>query len=246
MNNFHNYNTQNPNSNNKFSQRVFYNKEDPLNNTIIREKAQKIVSITEMGSNTNSVRRIYQNNKDANFSVNAKNSSYLDKRSQENNNQNEKNLNSENNSGNNRSHTNVNRYTIEDNDNFLEYEREKRNILEGKIFHETEDWTDLLKQSNMTREEFNFYSKNRGLSKIIELIENLNKLLRDKNFQIKILLEENKNLNIKNEDLNKENMTLNTQNMHLLKENIKYNNDYYRNTKGDTGMDSSMVKNSNL
>lgn len=148
-----------------------------------------------------------------------------------------------NNNNGNRSPNNNNRYS-EENDTYIEFEREKRNILEGKVNNETEDWTDLLKQSNMNREEFNYYSKNRGLAKIIDLIENLNKLLRDKNFQIRILLEENKNLNFKNEELIKENSALNKQVLLLLKESIKnpVKTNGNRNTKGDTLLDSSMVK----
>jgi len=102
----------------------------------------------------------------------------------------------------------------------------------------------MLKLSNMNREEFNFYSNNRGLSKIIDLIENMNKLLRDKNFQIRILLEENRSLNRKNEELDKENITLNAQNMALLKQSIrKSTNTDAKNTKGDMGKDSSIVIN---
>jgi len=114
--------------------------------------------------------------------------------------------------------------------------------LEGKVLNESEDWNDILKQSNMSREEFEYYSKNKALAKIVDLIENLNKLLRDKNFQIRILLEENKNLNHKNDGLNNENIALNQQNMIYLKESIKYT-DAKNKTKGDTGteIDSSMV-----
>lgn len=215
-----------------------------MNETVVRDKAQKIVSVTEISSNTNSVRRIiHNNNKNANNNNlnNNRNLTDFDRRKEDLNE--ERNCNSENIYYNNNGNRFQNNEYLEENYNYLEYEREKRNILEGKVNNETEDWTDLLKQSNMTREEFNYYSKNRGLVKIIDLIENLNKLLRDKNFQIRILLEENKNLNTKNEELNKENVTLNQQNMLLLKESIKNSNitDQNKNTKGDTGMDSSMV-----
>jgi hypothetical protein len=269
INNLNNNNSHNPassknlnnnNNNNKYSQRLnFINKEEASNLIIVRDKAQKIVSVTEMGGNTNSVHRIIHCDKDS--------------KNNNNNNNNNNNFTNNNNNNNNNRHltecdnrkkeypkiqNNSNReatyynngesspnkhYSLEENNNYLEYEREKRNILEGKVNNESGDWTDLLKQSNMNREEFNYYSKNRGLAKIIDLIENSNKLLRDKNFQIRILLEENKDLNLKNEDLDKENTALNQQNMHLLRESIiqSTNNDGFKYTKGDKGMDSSLV-----
>lgn len=194
------------------------NKDEGTCPTVVRDKAQKIVSVMEMSSNRNSVRRITPH-KDGNSYINTNNLSEIDKKNKL---------------------ASPHEKTSESPNAINDTEKEKFNFFDGKHFNETEDWNDLLKQSNMSKEEFLYYSKNRALIKIMELIENMNKLLRDKNFQIKILLDENKNLNEKNEDLNKENMLLNKQNMHLLKESIKYN-EGYKHTKGDTGMDSSMV-----
>lgn len=203
-----------------------------------------MISITELGSNTNSVRRIIPSNKDINNKSNnyRKNLTDYENRKKQNPENNNYNSNSEANEYYDEEKSPNNKFSIEENDNYLEYEREKRSIIEGKKNNESEDWADMLKQSNMTREEYNYHAKNRALIKIVDLIENLNKLVRDKNFSIRILLEENKNLNVKNEELNKENISLNKQIMNLLKESIKNtsNNDA-KTTKGDTGIDSSMV-----
>ena len=269
INNLNNlYNSHNPassknlnNNKNKYSERLnFINKEEASNLTIARDKAQKIISVTEMGGNTNSVRRIIHCDKDSkNNNNNTNNNNKFINNNNNNNNNNrhltecdnrkkeypkiQNNSNREANYYNNGESSPNKHCSVDENNNYLEYEREKRNILEGKVNNESGDWTDLLKQSNMNREEFNYYSKNRGLAKIIDLIENSNKLLRDKNFQIRILLEENKNLNLKNEYLDKENTELNQQNMNLLRESIKQstNNDSYKYTKGDKEMDSSLV-----
>ena len=77
-------------------------------------------------------------------------------------------------------------------------------------FHtfESEEWLEILKMVNITPEEIDRFAKNKMLSKIIEAIEVLNKLLLDKNLQIRLLEKENELLNGKNAELNKENMRL--------------------------------------
>ena len=222
----HNYNSIN--SKNRISQRL---NRDDTPNTLVRSNTQKIISVTEMGNVTNSVRKINNNNNiDKNIiSLNANNLTDIERR-------NNKNL----------IDRNLEKLTNPNNNNNYDYEeeceKEKKEILMGKVLNETEDWTDALKQSNLSREEFMFYSKNRGLAKIVDLIENLNKLIRDKNFTIRILLEENKALNQRNEDLIKDYGLVNHQNMHLLKESLKNGQNQNKNNRIDTAMDSSMVK----
>jgi hypothetical protein len=123
--------------------------------------------------------------------------------------------------------------------------------INKKFLNETEDWKDILKESNLTKDEYNYYSTNKIHKKIFEVVEVLKKLLLDKNLTIKILSCENKNLNKKNEELNKENIKLANQNMKLLKDSIflKDNNNINK-SKGlkslkDNIQDSSMVNLSN-
>lgn len=56
------------------------------------------------------------------------------------------------------------------------------------------------------------------LSRVIEAIEMLNRLLCDKNLQVRLLSHENESLNQKNFQLNKENINLFQQTLDLKKE----------------------------
>jgi hypothetical protein len=73
---------------------------------------------------------------------------------------------------------------------------------------ESEEWLEILKMINITPEEIDRFSKNKMLCKIIDAIEILNKLLIDKNLQIRLLENENQLLNKKDTELNRENMRL--------------------------------------
>lgn len=79
-----------------------------------------------------------------------------------------------------------------------------------------------MKIIGLTLEEFDCFLNNKGLSKLIEALELLNRLLNDKNLQIKILEDENEYLNSKNFNLNKENIFLFQQNIELKKHLEKY------------------------
>lgn len=74
-----------------------------------------------------------------------------------------------------------------------------------------------MKIIGLTLEEFDSFLNNKSLGKLIEALELLNRLLNDKNLQIKILEDENENLNKKNYELNKENIFLFQQNIELKK-----------------------------
>jgi hypothetical protein len=120
-----------------------------------------------------------------------------------------------------------------------------------------EEWIETLKNSNMTQDEFVRYSKNKLMSKLVDALEYLYKIIMDKNVQIRILTSEVEDLNMKNMDLNKENMILYETNEQLIREkeadgcrrcekirrlNTNSNINTFM-TKGDTGMDSSMTNN---
>ena len=74
-----------------------------------------------------------------------------------------------------------------------------------------------MKIIGFSLEEFDIFLNNKSLGKLIEALELLNRLLNDKNLQIKIFQDENENLNKKNYNLNKENIFLFQQNIELKK-----------------------------
>jgi hypothetical protein len=110
-----------------------------------------------------------------------------------------------------------------------------------------EEWIEILRHSGLTPEELDRMGKNKMMSRIIEAIEMLNRLLIDKNLQIRLLEQENENLNTKNFSLNKENISLFQQNIELKKE-LQKTLDSMLNYKGGLkdskkkkNVDSSMV-----
>ncbi len=120
-----------------------------------------------------------------------------------------------------------------------------------------EEWIETLKNCNMNQDEFVRYSKNKLMSKLVDALEYLYKIIMDKNVQIRILTGEVEDLNMQNMDLNKENIILYETNEQLIREkeadgcrrcekirrlNTNSNLNTYM-TKGDTGMDSSMTNN---
>ncbi len=84
---------------------------------------------------------------------------------------------------------------------------------------ENEEWNEILKSLQITREELKKLRSSPALAKLFEALEMLNKLVSEKNFQIKILEKENENLNKKNTDLNNENIRLISENNQLTSKN---------------------------
>jgi hypothetical protein len=82
---------------------------------------------------------------------------------------------------------------------------------------DNEEWLDILRHSGLTPEELDRLSKNKAYTKLIEAIEMLSRLLVDKSSQIRLLEQENENLNYKNINLNKENINIFQQNIDLKK-----------------------------
>jgi hypothetical protein len=116
--------------------------------------------------------------------------------------------------------------------------RSSNNIIPVKNPTSNEEWIEILKLSGLTPEELDRMGKNKMMFRIIEAIEMLNRLLCDKNLQIRLLEQENDNLNQKNISLNKENISLFKQSMDLKRElqnfiNKKYNR---KETEGDSSM----------
>jgi hypothetical protein len=114
--------------------------------------------------------------------------------------------------------------TLDNKNNISEMSKKKKSLydeierLEGikkstkelneKEFDLTSEWFDTLKHCNMSQEEYVNYCKNKKTQKLTDVIEYLYKYLIDKNLQIKLMDEENEQLNIENLRLNKENIEL--------------------------------------
>lgn len=109
---------------------------------------------------------------------------------------------------------------------------------------ESKEWNDLLRLCNLTKKELYAYSRSKYTSKLIDFLECVNKLIIDKNYQINLLLEENRLINKRNEELNKENIILIQQNINIVKKshlvNIPATDDFNKNLADDSN--ASMVK----
>lgn len=71
------------------------------------------------------------------------------------------------------------------------------------------EWTDTLKFSNMTQDEYSKFCDNKRYAKLTDAIEYLYKVVVDKNIQIGFLTEENDCINADNIKLNRINIELN-------------------------------------
>ena len=91
-------------------------------------------------------------------------------------------------------------------------------------YTQSEEWIEILKLCGLTPEELDRLARNKMMSKVVEAIEMLNRLLVDKNLQIRLLEQENASLVQKNFSLNKENISLFQQSIVLKKELQKYIN----------------------
>ena len=80
--------------------------------------------------------------------------------------------------------------------------------ISEKEFDLTSEWFEALKSCHITQEEYANYCKDNSISKLTDLIEYLYKYVIDKNIQIKLIENENEELNLENLKLNKENIDL--------------------------------------
>jgi hypothetical protein len=89
--------------------------------------------------------------------------------------------------------------------------------------HTTEEWGDILKNINITNDSLERLGKNPTFSKVLDALELMNKVVVDKNMQIKIINTENENLNRKNSSLIEENMKFSN---NLMKAKAEMTNQY--------------------
>ena len=80
--------------------------------------------------------------------------------------------------------------------------------ISEKEFDLTSEWFEALKSCHITQEEYANYCKDNSISKLTDLIEYLYKYIIDKNIQIKLIENENEELNLENLKLNKENIDI--------------------------------------
>jgi hypothetical protein len=128
--------------------------------------------------------------------------------------------------------------------NYEDYEENNR--VKKEVIDFADDWVETLKNCNITQQEFLKLSKNKLMTKLIDIIEYLYKLFQDKNLQIRILSSEIEDLNLKNLELNKDNIFLSEQQNKAIKNEKSFcelcnKSLFFRaiKTKGDTGMDTS-------
>jgi hypothetical protein len=107
----------------------------------------------------------------------------------------------------------------------------KATLFNRKYYELEEWWLEALKLSNMDINDFKKLKSNKAFAKIVDLIENLNNVVLDKNFQISLIEKENGMLNEKIETVNKENINLYQQ----LKDIV--------NTKDDSSMHNNLSNN---
>ena len=80
--------------------------------------------------------------------------------------------------------------------------------ISEKEFDLTSEWFEALKSCHITQEEYANYCKDNSVTKLTDLIEYLYKYIIDKNIQIKLIENENEELNLENLKLNKENIDI--------------------------------------
>lgn len=99
----------------------------------------------------------------------------------------------------------------ENNNTSIIYKNEKYDEKSNEINKEkseTKEWLDILKSIDLSPNELERFSKNTDISKIIDGIELLNRVVMEKNMHIRLLVKENDDLNVKNTSLNNENISL--------------------------------------
>ncbi len=125
-------------------------------------------------------------------------------------------------SNNNYSTNNQYTATIDDSNKLTSLENSKRLFdISMSQKHMAIEWVDILKVIRMTNEEIELLSKNAAFSKVIDGLELMNKVVIDKNMQIKVINSEIDNLNRKNAALSDENIKLFKKII-----NLKSNNQY--------------------
>lgn len=99
------------------------------------------------------------------------------------------------------------------------YKKLKMKTIDKTKF-ENEEFMEILKSNNLSQGEFEKLSKTKSNSRLIEVIEMLYSLLKDKNMSLNLLREEIDKLTTKNFQLNKDNMVLFQQNIEFKKQPV--------------------------
>ena len=110
------------------------------------------------------------------------------------------------------------------------------------------EFNDILKQCGINKINYNLMAKNKNLSKVIDAFEFLNKLIHEKNFTIKILEHENRDLFEKNFQLNQENINLinkinnnNSNNNNITINNLNINNMLNYNKNNNKSLEENIM-----
>lgn len=95
---------------------------------------------------------------------------------------------------------------------YLKQEEELQQAKEEDL-----EWFEMLRSSNLTIKEYAGYANNKHLIKLFDLIDCLKKAISEKNFYLKLLSEENNDLNNNNNQLHNENSILIKRNIGISK-----------------------------
>ncbi len=140
------------------------------------------------------------------------------------------------------------------NDNFRNKSKSKsqkklnESLLDDRKF-ENEEFLDIIKTVNLTEEEYDKMAKTKIYSKLIEIIEMLYTLVKEKNLTLSLVRKENENLNQKNFKLNKENIDIVQENIDLKKEITRLkslSNSYQMNNKSTSVNISKISQNTKI
>lgn len=85
---------------------------------------------------------------------------------------------------------------------------EEINKIKSEIIDSKKEWSDILKNCNVSPSEFLSFSREPSMKKLCDIIEFLFKNLIEKNRQISLVFKENENLNVNNIKINKKNIEL--------------------------------------
>ena len=168
-----------------------YTLEKEIKELKLKSNNAKIISQLNIltGLNSSKINQSFSNNRPVYLTLNESNSSSL-------------------NLSNNSKKISKRKQSIYDEIKRLEGIKKTTKEISEKEFDLTSEWFEALKNCRMTQEEYILYCKKCGTEKLTDLIEYLYKYIVDKNIQIKLIENENEQLNLENLKLNKENIDL--------------------------------------
>lgn len=139
----------------------------------------------------------------------------------------------------------INKIQMDPQDNHIKILSAKKSSkpAEKKISYETNEFLDVLRNVGLSPDELDKLAKNKMYTRIIEAIEMMNKIILDKNLQLRVLLEENESLNVKNTQLNNDNIFFGKQIDQLKKDITLLNNKLKNNCDTTINDDNSLIGN---